>query len=404
MNKKTRILFIEHAQGFGGSIISLSEMLKGMNNVKPYVLMFQDGMGYDKLYSSSILIKRKHWFNYHAKSRFQEKLALLFGRGVINKMLLLPFLVFEKIEVYFYILFLQKLIKREKIELVYSNNGFQEAAVLSALKSDIPCVLHFRGYRKTPYPVGDKVYDYPSVFFAISQSVAGYLKKSGVPVNKIHTIHNSVEISRYDTACKHRLETRKKLLVDEDALAIGIFGRITEWKGQKEFIEAIKELNNRTQIKFKAFIVGDHSDNDDEYFRNLVNDSEQLVKQNKLEFSGYQSEVENYYAAMDIVVHASNKPEPFGRVVIEGMAAKVAVIGMNEAGPAEVIQDGENGLLVEPRSLDKLVEALIRLCEDKALREKLASNGRVTVLENFTANYIGKKIEAELLKLVALKH
>ena len=67
--------------------------------------------------------------------------------------------------------------------------------------------------------------------------------------------------------------------------------------------------------------------------------------------------------AMDIVVHASNR-EPFGRVLLEAMAAGRPVIAPREGGPLEIVADGETGLLVPPRDPDALAAAMVSLLED----------------------------------------
>jgi len=226
------------------------------------------------------------------------------------------------------------------------------------------------------------------------------LLKSDVPEKYIYTVHNSVDSARFTEANKNRDKLRDTLLPSANMLAIGIFGRVAEWKGQEDFIKAIKILSNNTQTKFKAFIVGDGSDSDAAYYENLKYCYETDVSNGLLEFCGYISDVEEYYSAMDIVVHASIRPEPFGRVVIEGMAARSALIAMNEGGPAEVITNGIDGLLVEPRSLEKLVEALIAVCESNDLRVKLSENGLKTVRTKYTPEYVGGEIEKQLLQVI----
>jgi len=399
-NNRTKVLFIEYAQGFGGSIVSLSESLKGMKHIEPYVLVFQHDAIIDKLYSSFHLIKKRIYFNYLVKTKYTDFLNRFFGVKFLIKIFLLPFVVLEKIESRLLLRFITKMIKKEGIKLVYSNNGFNESTIITARECSLPCTLHFRGYKQTPYPFKDKDKHYPALFFAISDYVKNYLINSGVPVNHIFMIHNSVEVQQYELAYLHRNKFRASLGLNKDTIAIGIFGRITEWKGQKDFSAAIELLAKTENIKFKAFVVGDCSDEDSEYYEKLKLSTKQLVENEQLVFCGYQRDFEKYYTAMDIVVHASRNAEPFGRVIIEGMAAKAAVIGMNEGGPAEVITDGVNGLLVEPRSVEQLVAALVRLCESKTLRDSLIENGFSLVKERYTPEYIGGEIERQLLTVI----
>jgi D-inositol-3-phosphate glycosyltransferase len=81
---------------------------------------------------------------------------------------------------------------------------------------------------------------------------------------------------------------------------------------------------------------------------------------------------------MDIVVHASNR-EPFGRVLLEAMAAGRPVIAPREGGPLEIVSDGETGLLVPPRDPDALAAAMVSLLEDPARRAAMSRAARARV-------------------------
>src|SRR5690606_13944190 len=129
--------------------------------------------------------------------------------------------------------------------------------------------------------------------------------------------------------------------------AVGIFGRVISWKGQRIFAEAaIRAI--REEPRIRPVIIGDESDGRREYFEGVRD----LICREGLEgrfvLAGYTEEVEAHYAAMDVVVHASTTPEPFGMVVPEAMAARCAVIAADAGGPREVVTPGHDGLLVPP--------------------------------------------------------
>lgn len=95
-------------------------------------------------------------------------------------------------------------------------------------------------------------------------------------------------------------------------------------------------------------------------------------------FAGYQEDVAAHYAASDLIVHCSVHPEPFGRVVVEGMAAGRPVIALDEGGPPEIITHNVDGLLAAPRNADAMCQALLRFRDDPGLAERLGAAARLT--------------------------
>ena len=93
----------------------------------------------------------------------------------------------------------------------------------------------------------------------------------------------------------------------------------------------------------------------------------------QIEFRGFREDVQVELAELDMLVHSSVIPEPFGQAVLEGMAAGIPVIATDAGGPAELITNGRDGILTQPGDAHELAEALRRLESDAALREALGS-------------------------------
>ena len=96
----------------------------------------------------------------------------------------------------------------------------------------------------------------------------------------------------------------------------------------------------------------------------------------RISFVGFVDRIGDVLASVDAVVHASVLPEPFGQVVVEGMAAGLPVIAADAGGPAETIDDEVTGLLYPPGDVDALAERLLRLARDEELRKRLGANAR----------------------------
>jgi len=131
--------------------------------------------------------------------------------------------------------------------------------------------------------------------------------------------------------------------------------------------------------------VGAAEANSQSYSQELL----RLVQASGLEkvvtFTGFRQDVSRLLTGMDIMVHASTAPEPFGRVIIEGMAAGVPVIGTNAGAVPEIIQDGVNGLLVAPDDIDAMASAITYALDHPQEREAWRREARRTVAQEFTA-------------------
>ena len=95
-----------------------------------------------------------------------------------------------------------------------------------------------------------------------------------------------------------------------------------------------------------------------------------------------------------MIVHNSLHPEPFGRVIIEGMICKKLVIAANEGGPSEIISHGEDGLLFEPRDSKSLQKALGKSINDTELRQKIGDEAYNTAQEYLTDAITRQVIQA----------
>lgn len=154
-------------------------------------------------------------------------------------------------------------------------------------------------------------------------------------------------------------------------LTIGIVGRLAPWKGQTLFLEAFASAFRGTEVR--ARVVGSALFGEDAYARELERAAERLGIARQVEFRGFREDVWQELAQLDVLVHASALPEPFGQVVLEGMAAGLAVVASAEGGPAELIADEAEGLLTPAGDVAALADALLRLHDDAGLRERLGA-------------------------------
>ncbi|NAZ87051.1 glycosyltransferase family 4 protein [Kineococcus indalonis] len=162
----------------------------------------------------------------------------------------------------------------------------------------------------------------------------------------------------------------------EGPLVFTMVGRLAPWKGQDVFLRAFAAALGGTG--HRARVVGSAMFGEDGYAAGLHRLVEELGIAGQVELTGFSGDVEAVLAASDVLVHASTVPEPFGQVVVEGLAAGLPVVAADAGGPAEVVTDGEDGLLTPPGDVAALAGALRRLAGDAPLRERLGAAGART--------------------------
>jgi glycosyltransferase involved in cell wall biosynthesis len=155
---------------------------------------------------------------------------------------------------------------------------------------------------------------------------------------------------------------------------VGIVGRITPWKGQHVFLEAFARAFPGPGVR--AAVIGSATFGEDAYERGLRAKVRALGIEDRVDFTGFADDVGAELGRLDLLVHASVLPEPFGLVVIEGMAAGVPVLAADAGGPAEHIEDGREGLLFPPGDVGALARVMERAAGDHELRVRLSVAGR----------------------------
>jgi glycosyltransferase involved in cell wall biosynthesis len=155
---------------------------------------------------------------------------------------------------------------------------------------------------------------------------------------------------------------------------IGVVGRLAPWKGQDVFLDAFAHAFGGTKVR--ARVIGGALFGENEYEASLRRQAERLGIAGQVEFRGFREDVWAELSELDVLVHCSVRPEPFGQVVLEGMAAGVPVIAAAAGGPTELITDGVDGILTTPGDAAELASGLRRLADDPELRTKLVVAAR----------------------------
>ena len=170
---------------------------------------------------------------------------------------------------------------------------------------------------------------------------------------------------------------------DGRPLHLLLIGRFNAWKGQTTLIEAVARLSPVARAGLKVRLVGSVYEDQ----RHFADDIHAAIDRHGLgdtiEVHGFDPVPDAHYAWADVVAVPSTRPEPFGLVAIEAMAAARAVIAAGHGGLAEIVADGETGTLVTPGDADALARAIACHLDDPALAARQGAAGRARFEREF---------------------
>ncbi|RPJ62287.1 MAG: glycosyltransferase family 1 protein [Acidobacteria bacterium] len=248
-------------------------------------------------------------------------------------------------------------------------------------------VCHIRDARYTRWSAWLMRHSPRSVrFIAISGAVRQALIAVGVDPARIDVIHNCADLKAFDPGVTPDREVQAK-----GNLRFGVFGRIEERKRLVDAVEAVSLLDD--SVDPHLFIVGDAwTEKGAIVEAELRSRIRELGIENRVTFTGYRTDIPEIMAALHVVLMPA-EDEPFARVVLEGMCMGKPVIGTRSGGVPEVIEDGQSGLLVPPRDPQALAAAIRKLVDDPITARRLAENGRLRAINQFSVQSHLRQVE-----------
>ena len=221
------------------------------------------------------------------------------------------------------------------------------------------------------------------IFSHIKQNYSKYLNDK----KKLLVIFRGINVDYFDPTTKIESDEKKLLAkwdIEKDKKIILLPGRLTSWKGQEVFIEAVNLVNIELGYEaFYAVILGSDQGRD-LYKKKLIRLSEQYRLTNQVRFIDHCKDMALAYKVSDIVVSASIEPEAFGRVAVEAQSMERPIIASNIGGSNETIVDQKTGFLYEAgdaKSLSKKILKLLYL--DETLLKSIGIQGRKNIVQKF---------------------
>jgi glycosyltransferase involved in cell wall biosynthesis len=277
-------------------------------------------------------------------------------------------------------------------DLIHSN-GFKTHLLVASLGTKAPLIWHLHDFISSRRAIGKLLKLFVgkvTATIAISQAV-GRDWQQLFPNLPIELIYNAIDTDRYRSSAAPAER-------DTEPLKIGLVATYALWKGQDIFIQAIALIaSQRPELKSKIefYIIGGAiyetagSQYSQSQLQQLASD---LAVADWLNFIDFQSDIVASYNMLDIVVHASTKPEPFGRTIVEAMACEKAVIVSNAGGAAELFTNGKDAIGVTPNDPALLATAIVELIDNSDRRIALGKAGRQTAISRFGLDRLGKDL------------
>lgn len=270
-------------------------------------------------------------------------------------------------------------------DLIYANS--QKASLVGAMASrltGVPLVVHLHDllipehFGAMPRRVSVAAANRARRVIADSAATAQAFAAAGGRADRVDVVHYGFPVPPpVDPA--QRATLRSELGFDQDAFVVAHVGRLSPWKGQDVFLRALARVP-----KARGVIVGEPLFGEDDLTDTLPDLAGRLGLADRVVFTGFRSDVTDLVQASDLLVHSSTSPEPFGRVIVEGMLAGVPVVAARAGGPLEIIDEGRTGWLTEPGDPDALAERIDAIRADPTGRRAVAVAGAESAARRFT--------------------
>jgi len=407
MRDKIRILYLDNTFTFGGAINSLCYLVQALDKeqFESVIVTGQSEELLQEKFQGAICYHQMPKLTW-VDNRIYSRIATLavFKIQIFRWLLNMSRFLYWVVCVDFReALRFRRIGKKHGVHLVHLNNimGSQLSGIMAAKLLGVPCIAHLRDF-EVVHPITRFYARLIDRHVAISTAIKENLLQLDVPAEKISIVHDAINLEEFnsDVDCTYLMD---EFDLVSDQPTFGILGRVIGWKGIREFLLAAQQVLASIPDA-RGFVVGGASDGDEAYYRDMQELSMELGLEEKVIFTGFRKDIPALMNCMDIIVHASTRAEPFGMVLIEGMAMGKPVVASRAGGPLDIVVDGETGYLVPIGDVDMLGSAITRLLKDSDLRCRMGKQGRLKVTGEFSSKRNARQMESIYLKCAGVKH
>jgi glycosyltransferase involved in cell wall biosynthesis len=390
-----RVALLSVSGDIGGSETSLLELVRGLAarpEIEPVVVMPKDGPLAERVRALGAAARVAPM--PEALTGFGEwsmRSAIELGRRTVT-------LARAAAATRRYRATMAKLLAEIGADVIHTNGFKMHVLAARAAGRGVPVVWHMHEYL-TPRPLSRILLRHhlrrAAAVVANSRSVAADLAEALGPAAPISTIYNAVDLQAFAPAGPSAdLDLMAGLPpAPADICRVGLLATFARWKGHDVFLRAIAAC----RAPLRAYVLGApvyDTAGSQLTLEELRGRATALGIADRVAFTGFASRAADAIRALDVVVHASTEPEPFGLVIAEAMACGRAVVVSRAGGAAEIVDDEIDAVATPPGDAGALAAAIDRLAADAALRARLGAAAREAAARRFDPSvFVGRFVD-----------
>jgi glycosyltransferase involved in cell wall biosynthesis len=364
------LLFVENAPGFGGSLTGILHLIDALPSwIHPTLIC-----GFDPRPLTDLPARLRVEVVPIDMSKTNRQPNDTFARALYR---------FGRYNTWPWARQVERIARKYGANIIHANNLLTGnfGAAVAAWRLGIPVISHQKGYehagKLTRWIIDRGWYNH---HIATSHSIADHLLDLGIPPQRISMIYDAIVPPQ-----------PAPIRSTNDMPVVAMHSVLRESKGQDIFLRAAAQVMHRQSTPFRVAIAGGPPQ-PSPYPDQLRALAKELNIADRVEFTGHLRDPFSFLAGVDISVHASVEPEPFGRVAAESMLMGVPVIAAAGSGAAEYVEQAHAGFSTPPRDVEALATAIETLLDNAALRQELAQRGREYALTEFAPSTIARQL------------
>ncbi|MBD2626914.1 glycosyltransferase family 4 protein [Trichormus variabilis] len=386
-----KIVFVNPVGAIGGGERVLLTIFAALLNTKPdiqlHLIVGTDGLLIDQAEKLGVqvkLLKLPAELNQLGDSAFKGSNKAIAGLILLLRLIKILPSIGE------YLREFKRSLCELKPDLIHSNGIKTHLLTALAGVKGIPVVWHIHDfYGSRPFMA--KILNLKRVSYGVKQGIAisqavAQDAQATIPSLPIEVIYNAVDVNYFSPTSPTSHLT----------LRVGLVATFARWKGHDIFLEAASEIiKNHPHLNVRFCIVGGaiYKTRGSQFSEQELKDkAADLDIVDKVDFLGFQENIAEIYRSLDIVVHASTQPEPFGLAIVEAMACGKPVIVSQAGGAAELFTHNYDAVGVPPGETIALATAILDLLNNPEKRQIISENARHTITERFSHERLGEQL------------